>query len=106
MNIKKFLKKLRTKKIMAIKEKQHEEFKKIINNAFKTLKWIEKQLPNRKARKQFYYDVCHNGFVHSKYVELFMDRYLEKDEVSISRKEYDDLKNAKIELNSLKQKVK
>jgi len=38
------------------------------------LKWIENQLGNRHAKKQFYSDILHNGVVNSSIVQMCVQR--------------------------------
>lgn len=90
----KFMVKLKQKKVAKIKAKQQEAFKKSMNDVYNTLKWIEKNLPNRKLRKQFYSDILHKGFIHSKYLNMFMGKFINRDEVVLSAKEYRDLRVA------------
>lgn len=85
---------MKQKKIAKIQAKQQEAFKKSMNDVYNTLKWIEKNMPNRKSRRQFYSDVLHEGFIHSRYLDMFMGRFIERDEVTISSEEYHDLRVA------------
>ena len=86
--IRKFFVKLRQSKLNKIKEKQHAEFKKAMNEVYRTLKWVEKQMPNRKSRRQFYSDVLHTGFIHSDYMRMFLDPFVNRDEVVLDKAEY------------------
>jgi len=86
--INKFFIKLRDKKIAKIKAKQQDEFKTSMNEVYRTIKWIEKQMPNRKARRQFWTDLLHRGFVNSLTVERIMGAMLNRDEVTISSADF------------------
>jgi len=88
----KFFVDMKQKKIRKIKDKQAKEFKEAMNEVYRTIKWIEKQMPNRKSRRQFYSDICHRGFIHSKYSDMFLGMFLNRDEVVLTREEYNKLK--------------
>ena len=52
-------------------------------------------MPNRKSRRQFYSDVLHKGFIHSKYLDLFMEKFINRDEVVISKNDFNFLQECK-----------
>jgi len=93
--INKFFINLRNKKVAKIKAKQQAQFKTSMNEVYRTIKWIEKQMPNRKARRQFWADLLHRGFVHSITVERIMGALINRNEVVISREDYNFLQIAK-----------
>jgi len=57
------------------KQKEYKQFITSLKQGYNFLKWIEKQLPNRKVRKLFLKDLIKHGVVNNKTLEELFNKY-------------------------------
>jgi len=57
------------------RQKEYKQFITSLKQGYNFLKWIERQLPNRKVRKLFLKDLIKHGVVNSKILEELFNKY-------------------------------